>query len=243
MAPGCNALRTGNPSRDARATIRLARLPVHHAGKVQAMNRTNVPPSHRLSGQVQERARFLRSFLSGPRRVGAVLPTSRYTARLMIDMAPVRSARCVVELGAGTGPLTKELVPRLGPESELLAFEIDPTLARVLETELTDPRVRVIADSAANLEAHLDGKRPEVIFSALPFTSLPVQTRDELLDTARRMLADDGVMVVLQYSPVVEGALRAMFSSVQRRLSLPNVPPAFLYACRPSRMTNEEYDS
>ncbi len=203
------------------------------------MKATNRARFSRLSAQLQERGRFLRSFLSGPRRVGAVLPTSRHTARVMIDMAPVHAAGCVVELGAGTGPLTKELVPRLGQDSELLAFEIDPSLARVLDADLTDPRVRVIADSAANLEAHLDGKRPEIIFSALPFTSLPTAVRDELLDTARRVLADDGVMVVLQYSPFVEGALRAVFGSVERRFSLPNVPPAVLYACRPaSRVTD-----
>ncbi len=196
------------------------------------MEGTNRTDLSRLSGQLQERARFLRSFLSAPRRVGAVLPTSRYTARAMIDMAPVHAAHCVVELGAGTGPLTKELVPRLGRESELLAFEIDPALARVLEAELTDPRVRVIAESAANLEAHLRGKQPEIIFSALPFTSLPARLRNELLGAARRVLADDGVMVVLQYSPFVEGTLRAVFASVERRLSLPNVPPAFLFACR-----------
>ena len=188
----------------------------------------------RLGPHLHERARFLKSFLLGPRRVGAVLPTSRHTARVMIDMAPVHAARCIVELGAGTGPLTKELVPRLGRGSRLLAFEIDATLARALDAELTDPRVRVVADSAAELEAHLEGKRPEIIFSALPFTSLPVAVRDDLLDTARRVLADDGVMVVLQYSPFVEGALRARFGSVERRVSLLNVPPAFLYACRPA---------
>ena len=187
----------------------------------------------RLRALYSERARFLRSFLAGPRRVGAILPTSRRTARVMIEMAPLRDASCVVELGAGTGPLTKELVPRLAEGSRLLAFEIDPVLARALDAEVTDPRVRVIADSAANLEAHLGGQRPQVIFSALPFTSLPAAVRTELLDTARRVLADDGVMVVLQYSPFVEGALRSAFRSVERRISLFNVPPAFLFACRP----------
>lgn len=192
--------------------------------------------AYRLSALVSERARFLRSFLARPRGVGAVLPTSRRTARAMIDMAPVGEARCVVELGAGTGPLTKELVSRLPSGGRLLTFEIDPALARVLDAEVTDQRVRVIADTAANLEAHLGGQRPQVIFSALPFTSLPAAVRIELLDTARRVLADDGVMIVLQYSPFVEGALRSAFGSVERRISLVNVPPAFLFACRPAAL-------
>jgi phospholipid N-methyltransferase len=181
---------------------------------------------------LRERVRFFRSFLEGPRRVGAVLPTSRRTVRATLDMASVAQARCVVELGAGTGPYTREIVRRLRPDARLLAFELDPALAERLAAEVTDPRVRVIADSAANLDAHLDGRRPEVIVSGLPFTSLPGPVRREILHAARRALADDGVMLVLQYSPFMQRELERLFGSVRRRLSLLNVPPAVLFACR-----------
>jgi phospholipid N-methyltransferase len=181
---------------------------------------------------LRERARFLRSFLDGPGRVGAILPTSQRTVQATLDMAPVAQARCVVELGAGTGPYTRELVRRLGPDARLLAFELDPALARQLSADVTDPRVEVIADSAANLDAHLDGRRPEVIVSAVPFTSLPGSVRREILDAAQRALADDGVMLVLQYSPFVLRELQRRFRSVRRRISPINVPPAMLFACR-----------
>jgi len=181
-----------------------------------------------------ERLRFLRSFLAGPGRVGAVLPTSRTTVRATLDMAPVDQARCVVELGAGTGPYTREIVPRLAPGARLLAFELDPALAGALAADLSDPRVQVIADSATNLEAHLDGARPEVIVSAIPFTSLPGEQRREILQVARRVLADDGVMLVLQYSPFMRKALQEAFGSVRIKVSPLNVPPAVLFACRPA---------
>lgn len=187
----------------------------------------------RLPRLLRERARFLRSFLSSPRQVGAVLPTSRRTAALMLDLAPVASARCVVELGAGTGPVTAEILRRLGPQGQLLAFEIDPALAATLASALPDPRLRVITESATSLEAHLDGRRPEVIVSALPFTSLPAPVSAEILDVAHRVLADDGVMVILQYSPLLRRELQRRFASVEWRLSALNVPPAVLYACRP----------
>jgi phospholipid N-methyltransferase len=182
-----------------------------------------------------ERGRFLRSFLEGPARVGAVLPTSRRTVRDTLDMAPIAGARCVVELGAGTGPYTREILARLGPEGRLLAFEIDPALARGLERDLADPRLEVIAESATTLETHLGGQRPDVIVSALPFTSLPPGLRAEILEVARRVLADDGVMVVLQYSPFLQRDLERTFGSVRRRISPLNLPPAVLFACRPAR--------
>ncbi len=187
-----------------------------------------------LRPAASERGRFLRSFLSDPRSVGAVLPTSRRTVRAMLELAPVEQARLVVELGAGTGPHTREILSRLPSEGRLLAFEVDRALAEGLAAEIDDPRVRVIADSAEHLERYLDGERPDVIVSALPFTSLPAGVRDAVLAAAARRLADDGVMVVLQYSPFLERELRRTFGSVERRLSPVNVPPALVFACRPA---------
>src|SRR3954454_712112 len=109
---------------------------------------------------LRERGRFLRSFLDGPRRVGAVLPTSRYTVRATLDMALLAQARCVVELGAGTGPYTREIVRRLGPDARLLAFELDPALAERLAADVTDPRGRVLAGSGGRLRGLPGGPRP-----------------------------------------------------------------------------------
>jgi len=179
----------------------------------------------------------LRSFLAAPGRVGAVLPTSRRTVRATLDMAPIAGAACVVELGAGTGPYTREILARLGAYGRLLAFELDPALAGALERDLPDPRLQVIADSAARLEAHLEGQRPDVIVSALPFTFLGTEVRTEILEAARKVLADDGVMLVLQYSPFMQRDLERTFGRVRRSLSPLNVPPAVLFACRPDEAT------
>jgi len=189
----------------------------------------------RIDGLLADRRRFLRSFLDGPRRVGAVLPTSRRTVRDTLDMAAVGEAQCIVELGAGTGPYTREILARMRSDADLLAFELDPALAGALQRDLPDPRLRVVAESAATLEAHLDGRRPEVIISALPFTSLPAAVRAEILAVASRALAPGGSMLVLQYSPFVQRDLERIFASVKRRISPLNVPPAVLFACTSPR--------
>ena len=139
-----------------------------------------------------ERRRFLRSFIANPRRVGAVLPTSSRAVRELLDMASFAGARQVVELGAGTGVYTREIVPRLDPEARLLALEIDPGLAARLGNELDDPRVTVLAESAEQLTEHLQGGSADIIISALPFTSLPGPVRQTVLDEARRALAPGG---------------------------------------------------
>jgi phospholipid N-methyltransferase len=169
--------------------------------------------------------------------VGAVLPTSRRAVRDMLDLAELEQARLVVELGAGTGVHTAALLDRLGPHAELIAFEIDPGLADGLRRKLPDPRLRVVAGSAEDVSEVLAGRRPQVVVSALPFTSLPAGTGRLILERTRGVLAAGGVLLVLQYSPLLAAELSRLFGSVTRRVSLLNVPPAFLFACRDPRAT------
>ncbi len=180
---------------------------------------------------IGDRAAFLRAFVANPRAVGAILPTSRRAVRDMLDLADVSVARRVVELGAGTGVYTEEILARLAPDGTLVALETDADLVAMLAQRLEDPRVRVVCDSAENLEAYLEGSRADVIVSGLPFTSLGAELRRRILDRVEQALAADGVFLVLQYSPLIQAELHRRFGAVRRRVSLLNVPPAFLFAC------------
>jgi hypothetical protein len=122
--------------------------------------------------QLTDRLRFLRAFAAHPRQVGAILPTSRLAVRDMLDMGDVPGARLVVELGAGTGSQTGEILARLAPDARLIALEIDKGLADLLRERYDDPRLQVVADSAENLDEHLGDERADVVVCALPFTSL-----------------------------------------------------------------------
>ena len=161
-------------------------------------------------------------------------PTSRWAVRDLLDMGDLPRARTVVEFGIGTGVYTSEILKRLHPEATFLAFEIDPDLASAAAARLEDPRLRVINDSAENVENYLEGAKADFIISSVPFTSLPGDMRHSLLDAARDALAPGGQMLVLQYSTTVLPDLQRLFPSIRRRLSPLNIPPAFLFACSAS---------
>lgn len=188
-----------------------------------------------MRSTLSERLLFLRAFVAHPRRVGAVLPTSARAVGDMLDMADLGQARLVVELGAGTGSHTGPVLRRLGPEARMVAFEIDPALADVLRAKLPDPRLRVVTGSAEDVIEELAGQRPEVVVSALPFTSLPKGVGHTILERTATVLAPGGTLLVLQYSPLIARELGRLFATVSRRYCLRNVPPAFLYACRDPR--------
>jgi phospholipid N-methyltransferase len=192
-----------------------------------------------MNQHLEDRVRFLRAFVANPRQVGAILPTSRWAVRDMLDLADVPSAGLVVELGAGTGVQTGEILARLGPDARLIALEIDSRLAELLRERFDDPRLQVVCDSAERLHEHLEGAGIDVLVSALPFTSFEPGLRRRILDEMPRVLAPRGVALVIQYSPLIQSELQRRFPSVRRRISPLNVPPAFLFACS---LTDEAAD-
>ncbi|TFV88805.1 rRNA adenine N-6-methyltransferase family protein [Blastococcus sp. CT_GayMR16] len=185
-----------------------------------------------MNQHIADRLRFLRAFAANPRQVGAILPTSRQAVRDMLDLGDVAGADLVVELGAGTGVQTGEILARMRPDARLVALEIDLRLAELLEERFDDPRLQVVADSAENLAEHLDGEQADVLVCALPFTSLEPGLRRRILESLPKAIAPRGVALVIQYSPLIQSELRRLFPSVRRRISVMNVPPAFLFACR-----------
>ena len=184
-----------------------------------------------MNRQLTDRLRFLRAFAANPRQVGAILPTSRQAVRDMLDLGDVPGAGLVVELGAGTGVQTGEILARMAPDARLVAVEIDPRLAKLLRERFDDPRLEVVCGSAEDLQEHLGGKRADVLVCALPFTSLEPGLRRRILESLPGALAPRGVALVIQYSPLIQSELRRLFPSVRRRISPLNVPPAFLFAC------------
>lgn len=246
VAPGNPAPSTlmpaGPPSRPAPVADPRVGDPRGAAAIMPAFRRAVTLPrysgrrkGHPVRSTTSDKVRFLRAFVAHPRQVGAVLPTSARAVADMLDLADLASARLVVELGSGTGSHTGHILDRLGPDARLVAFEIDPGMAAGLRARLPDPRLRVVTGSAADVVEVLAGDRPEVVVSALPFTSLPADLGKQILLRTVRVLAPGGALLVLQYSPLLARQLHRLFASVTRKVSLRNVPPAFLYACRDPR--------
>src|SRR3546814_12630828 len=66
----------------------------------------------RLGRKFDEEIRFFKGWIDGPKSVGAILPTSTITARRMASVVDPSSGLPVLELGPGTGIITKAILAR-----------------------------------------------------------------------------------------------------------------------------------
>ncbi|GGS58469.1 class I SAM-dependent methyltransferase [Actinokineospora fastidiosa] len=190
---------------------------------------------------------FLVEFLRDPRRTGAVTPSSPWSIRSLLDEAEVAGARSVVELGAGTGAITRALLQRLPPDARVLSLEVNPSFVARLRRRLADDRVSVVAASAADLREVLAEHgmgRVDRVISAVPWTTMPSGLRADIVSAVADVVADDGRFSTLmcRHRAATAGArsfdrlLRSRFGTVWRGQTVwAEFPPMFAYHCERPR--------
>ncbi|MFM7076103.1 MAG: class I SAM-dependent methyltransferase [Planctomycetaceae bacterium] len=183
---------------------------------------------------------FLSAALRHPAVVGAIGPSSRHLAADIVRRLDARPGQLVVELGSGTGPMTRALASVL-PGLPRFAVEALPEMAAA--TRRAAPGVEVVEGSAAELPRFLAERglgRAEGIVSGLPFAAWPERLQQEVLDGVLAALTPDGRMVTFTYvtSAWLPAArrfrrlLERSFARVTRGATVwANLPPAFVYVC------------
>src|SRR3954468_2931891 len=89
-------------------------------------------------------ALFLKRWLRGPLAMGAVVPSGRLLAEALALTALGEMAGRdghVIELGAGTGEVTKALLAAGIPPARLALVERDPELAAFLRRHFRGPQI------------------------------------------------------------------------------------------------------
>ena len=172
-----------------------------------------------------ESLRFARQFLRHPKQLGTMVQSGKVLARRMAR--EVRESLDVVEFGAGTGPVTREILKELPENARLTCFEINPDLCRSLNG-IGDSRLRVVNDSAENCERYV--AHPDCVVSELPLALFNKEAKDKILAIGR----ESGKYIQLQYTPVLGKEIRRYFRSVKLKFVPRNIPPAFVYVCRRS---------
>lgn len=166
------------------------------------------------------------------RTMGAIIPSggplSRAIARKVGDLA---DGRLIIELGPGTGVVTRALAERF-PRNPILAVEINEPFIDPLRKEF--PTATVVQGCASQLEAHLAqiGKTPDdvgVVVSGLPLLSLPGDLPKRILASVASVLRPGRPYIQFTYS---ERAWRRFdvvgFERFPSKRVWWNVPPAFV---------------
>jgi phosphatidylethanolamine/phosphatidyl-N-methylethanolamine N-methyltransferase len=202
---------------------------------------------------------FLREFWTNYHTTGAILPSGRWlAAALSRYVGKGNGPQRILEVGPGTGPITRRIARAMRPVDCLDLVELNGSFVRKLREDLTsDPVLRTIADRTRVLHCPVEElpREPsyEVVISGLPLNNFSPGLVGQILETMTGLLRPGGTLSFFQYifirrikSALVGRAERDRLDGVgqvmdsllaahefRRDWVWANVPPAWAHHVRP----------
>ena len=188
---------------------------------------------------------FLYQFITNPKTVGSVFPSSRFLSNKMIERIDFKKARYIVEYGPGTGVFTEKLIKNRNPKTVILLIENNKKFYSLLKEKYKEKNnVFIIYGSAENIEQYLrDCNIPYVdyIVSGLPFSSLPKEVSSNILFGTLKVLKADGEFITFQYTKLKKEFIKRFFPIIDTKREYRNFPPAYIFYCTKSEKYMEEF--
>lgn len=186
---------------------------------------------------MNENIEFLQAFIKNPLKVGAIAPSSPELAKKMVEGVRPNANNIIMELGVGTGAITKYLETRLSDEKSYLGIELDRDLVKSLRTNY--PKLKIVRGNAAEtFSIHQKTGLGKVgfIICCLPFVSLPNEIGEQILLEIDKFMRQGCLFRTFQYAHgyympsaiKLREFMRNRYGKAKRsQLIVKNVPPAY----------------
>ncbi|OBZ97231.1 SAM-dependent methyltransferase [Pararhizobium polonicum] len=188
----------------------------------------------RFGKKFDEEIRFFKGWRSNMKAVGSIVPTSGVTARRMASVVNPHSGLPVLELGPGTGVITKAILQKGVQPQNLVSVEFSTDFFQHLVR--TYPGVDFINGDAFDLDKTLgarNGQQFDSVISAVPLLNFPMHMRVSLIDDLLSRVPVGRPVIQISYgplSPVVAMPDRYQISHYD--FVVRNIPPAQLWVYR-----------
>jgi len=173
----------------------------------------------------------MRHLVRQPMQVGALSPSSRHLASSLVE--GIRPGSRVIELGAGTGAITRAILDAGVHSSDLTLVEKNEEFANLLEQHFPD--TNVVRANAISLRHYLcpEFEPVDVVVSGLPLLLFRERTKLRLLSQIFRSVHEGGCLYQFTYGlwcPISHSTLRCLGLEASRTdFTIRNFPPAFTY--------------
>ena len=180
---------------------------------------------------------FFGKFLKHGTKIASLAPSSPWLSRATVANVDWTKARVVVELGAGTGPITRVIADKSRSETRVVVLERDADFAALLRERFASrANFDVIEGDVRDLSALLADRgiaQVDHVISGLPVPSFPKDLQRDLFRVVREVLEPEGTYNQITEIPwVYQGLYRRFFDQVQFVFEPRNFPPAGAYYCR-----------
>ncbi|MBZ9677956.1 phospholipid N-methyltransferase PmtA [Mesorhizobium sp. ES1-1] len=187
-----------------------------------------------LAEKFDDELKFFRGWIDKPKAVGSIVPTSSVTARKMASIINPKSGLPVLEVGPGTGVITRAILAQGVRPENLYAVEYSSDFVRHLRRQY--PGVNVIEGDAFNLDETLGDKSGmmfDSVVSGVPLLNFPVAQRVAYVESLLDRIPAGRPVVQLTYGPMSPiPAGRGNYTVKHFDFIIRNIPPTQLWIYR-----------
>jgi phosphatidylethanolamine/phosphatidyl-N-methylethanolamine N-methyltransferase len=171
---------------------------------------------------------FARKAFSNLSTIGAIAPSSPHLAAAMVEALGDARGRHVLEIGPGTGAITRHINDLQGLKS-LTLIENDQHFAEQLVQEF--PRATVVNADALDYLNKVKGRafQNRLVVSGLPLLNFPKDWRNVLACAVREVIGTQGCLVQFTYGLGDPLSEQTYLKGKRVDFVLRNAPPAFVW--------------
>lgn len=140
---------------------------------------------------------FFWQLIRHPKTISAVAPSSKGLALQMVSEITPETGR-VVEIGAGTGVITRQILAAGVAPADLTIVEMNPKFCAALKTQF--PACNVLEMDAQEL-GKLGLENVGMVVSGLPLLSIPEPVQHNIIHGAFELMREGGKYVQFTYGP------------------------------------------
>jgi phosphatidylethanolamine/phosphatidyl-N-methylethanolamine N-methyltransferase len=186
---------------------------------------------HRLATKFNDEIRFIRGMMAEPKTVGAIMPTSARMAAKMASIIDAGSGLPVLELGPGTGVITRAILAKGVKPENVVSIEYSTQFYEHLKDKYPD--VNFINGDAFNIHETLKayhGQKFDCVISGIPLLNFPMHQRVSLIESLLDLMPAGRPVVQFSYGPKSPVAKRPDSYKVEHfDIILRNIPPAQIW--------------
>lgn len=151
-----------------------------------------------------------------------IVPSSRFLVKKLVNYVPPQAT--VLEVGAGTGVITLELIKRGATPDRLFICEYDQDFCDNLEEKF--PGYSVFCEDASKAHTFLPPHSIDCVMSGLPLRNFSEAFKQDLVNSLRKVMKPGGTLI--QYTYGLTSPL-PLLRGERRECVLANLPPAFIW--------------
>jgi phosphatidylethanolamine/phosphatidyl-N-methylethanolamine N-methyltransferase len=179
---------------------------------------------------------FLKQLIKSAKHTGAIAPSSYFLAKKMVSRSRIKNARTIIELGPGTGAITKEIIKKMPKGCNLWTFEINLEFVRHLKKKY--PKANHVYANISSLEKLIEknniGKIDSII-SGIPFVSLDRKDCEKIFSEISNVMDETTRLVLFTYSTAKFKSFFSWFEKVDVSYVPINLPLAYVLTLKKKR--------